>query len=299
MIRPNLMPRYQRRARGFLRKSKARGLQIYKGPSTMPGLRSAPQVLGLVSFYTENLKLGNEYQTWHLRADEHPLNVRREKRDQAICGDCALKEPCYVAGRTLNVLWRSVANGNYPSVEEFAQELRLPVVEALRVLGSMPAGVRFGAYGDPVSMPVGIAQALTHHAGTHQGYTHQWRRLPASPWSRLLMASCERPDQVPDAVRMGYRCYVVYPPELTRKEARRAIFNACKAADMARPILAECPASERAGAQVDCVSCPIQCDGVKYGAPWQVVSAAHGGAAAMGKYRKMNFAHVWRSFLEG
>ena len=305
MLKPNLLPRYQRRFKQWQRRSKARGLLVYRGPSTMPGLSKKTPVIGAVSFYCSNLKVGDEFQTWHFNAKVHPIEARRgHTSDACVCGEGANACPfvaapgdtvgaCYPAGRTLNGIWSSIQRGNYPELAELAAELRLPVEATLAVVGSVPDGVRLGAYGDPVAMPAAIAQHLTRSAQERQGFTHQWRQVSRSAWPRLVMASCELPEQVGQAAALGWRTYTAFPPELTRQEARRAIINASGKA--ARLILAGCPATYAEG--IDCAGCPIQCNGVERGRPWHVINAAHGAAHIMRRYNALGYLERWRAYL--
>jgi hypothetical protein len=197
-------------------------------------------------------------------------------------------------------MWSSYKRGNYPDVRAMAADImpgamadRVKLETTLNVLGTLPDGVRLGAYGDPAAMPVNIARQLVKMAGTRQGFTHQWRWLGGTPWPLLCMASCELPQQVAQAAALGWRCYVVYPEGLSEKEARRAISNAS-----GRHVLGHCPASEVKGYLVSCATCPIQCDGARYGVKhFHVFNAAHGNPAAMARYRALGFDAMWRAYL--
>ena len=304
-MKPNILPRYQRRFKQWVKRTGARGLLVYRGPSTMPELIAKTEVIGAVSFYSSNLKVGDEYQTWHFRADSHPVEARRYGQgDASICGEgknaCAFKAkpgqkvgPCYPTGRTLSGIWGSIGRGNYPQVEELAHEIGLPVSETLAVVGSTPAGVRLGAYGDPVAMPASIAHHLTRAAKERQGFTHQWRNVSRSEWPRMVMASCELPEQVSQAAALGWRTYTAYPPELTRQEARRAIVNAAKGP---RLIIAGCPGAAKDGL-VDCAGCPIQCGGVELNKPWHVINAVHGQKHMIDRYNALGYLARWRAWL--
>lgn len=295
-MKPAALARHKRKARAWIYKYKPRGFLIHRGPSQMPGLTGdAPEVITLVSLYSENAKLGRDtYQTWHLIADEHPLEMRRGGcGDAGICGDCVFRAkpgqkvgPCYPDGRGIVSLYRSNQAGNYPPIEALAKHLKLSVLDTLAVLGSLPASVRLGAYGDPVSMPYAIGEALTRYSEEHQGFCHQWKRMGATPWRRLLMASCELPGQLAQAAALGWRTYTAYPPELTERQARKAIANAS-----GRLVLAGCPATKEKGMLVNCETCPIQCNGGD--AKWHVINKVHGASSAMGRYNALGFGPRW------
>ena len=295
----NHVPRNQRRVRQWIRARKGcRGFTIHKGRTLLPYQKG--KVINLLSLYSSNGKLGGELQTWHLSATMHPTEARRGGAgDGCICGTCPFRaQPgdklgaCYPDGRGIASLWASVGRGNYPAIEELARDVRLSVPDTLRILGTFGGGVRLGAYGDPAAMPVAIGQALTGSANTRQGFTHAWRALGASPWRGLVMASCELPGHVRQAEAAGWRTYTVYPPELSEREARQAIANAS-----GRLVVAHCPASERKNYAVTCETCPIQCDGLREGSPWQVINAAHGNPAAMARYHALGHLEKWRAHL--
>ena len=305
MLKPNQIPSAQRRLKQWLRNRKARGVNLYEGPSLMPGLEQGAPVRHLLSLNSDNTKLGGLAQTWHLRADMHPLQARRGGAgDKCICGDCPFRArkgqligACYPNGVALNGIQKSYDRGNYPSAAEIADDLRvlgrrLKVPELLTVLGSLGNGVRLGAYGDPVCMPAHLAQALVKRSGVRQGFTHQWRAVK-DPWRRLLMASCELPEQVGQAAAQGWRTYTAYPPELTERQARQAIANA----SAGRLILAHCPASALKGYAVSCETCPIQCNGVERGRPWHVLNAVHGAPSVMSRYKGLGYLEQWRAWL--
>lgn len=298
MLKPNLIPRYQRRARAWIRKTGARGVILCQGKTLIP--KVSGEVLSVLTFGSGNSKLGAEFQTYHLNASEHPTNARRYgSADACICGDCPFRAkaaqklgPCYVDGRGIASLWGSIARGNYPTLSEFAHAVKLPAHLALQVLGSLAHGVRLGAYGDPVSMPVEIAQALCTHAATRQGFTHQWRALVNSPWRMLTMASCETPEQPGKAAAAGWRTYTVYPKGFSHKQARQALTNASPAIKWAH-----CPGSAVVGYLETCETCPIQCDGARYGQPLHVINQAHGNPAAMARYKALNYDSKWAAWL--
>ena len=293
---PQKLKRYQRKARLWIFNHSPRGFLIYRGPSKMPGLTGdAPEVIALVSLYSENEKLGrNTFQTWHLIADAHPLEARRGGcGDAGICGDCVFRAKpgqkvgaCYPDGRGIVSLYRSYQAGNYPHISELAKHLKLSELDALAVLGSLSGSVRLGAYGDPVSMPYDIGEALTRHSPEHQGFCHQWQRMGETPWRGLLMASCELPGQLAQAAALGWRTYTAYPPELTERQARQAIANAS-----GRLVVAGCPATKEKGMLANCETCPIQCNGGS--AKWHVINKAHGASSAMGRYNALGFAPLW------
>ena len=229
-MRPNTLPRFQRKARQWLNRYKVRGLQLYKGASTMPGQgRSGAQVMALLTLNSENAKLGREFQTWHLRADMHPTDARRGGAgDGPICGEgkrgCPFRAQagqklgaCYPDGRGLVSLWSSYKRGNYPDVRAMAADI-MPgtwpearkLETALNVLGTLPDGIRLGAYGDPAAMPFEIAEQMTNISLGHTGYTHQAsRKFFDKRFLTLCQVSADTPKQALKFQAMGAKTFRV------------------------------------------------------------------------------------------
>ena len=300
-MKENHVPKYQRKARSWIRKTGAKGLILYKGPSQLPlALAQHSDVLAVLTFGATNSKLGNEFQTYHLNAEQHPTDARRYgSGDACICGDCPFRAkatqklgPCYPDGRGIASLWGSIERGNYRPAEELAEALGLSLLQTLSVVGSLANGVRLGAYGEPVSMPVRLAQGLTARARQRQGFTHQWKRLADSPWRMLTMASCETPEQPGIAAALGWRTYTVYPDNMTHKQARRALANASPGVK-----LGHCPGSSVLDYIETCETCPIQCDGARYGQALHVINQAHGNPAAMSRFRALGYDAKWKAWL--
>ena len=304
-IKPNKLPQYQRGARRFIRRASCRGFTLHEGPSHMPGPGNGQPTRTLLQL-TGNDKTGDLFQTWHLPADLHPVEARRYgSGDCGICGDCIFRAkpdqkagPCYVNGVAINGIYKSWVNGNYPLLDELAQSIGLDAPATLEVLGSLGNGVRLGAYGDPVAMPRHMARHLVSRAGVRQGFTHQWRRPEVKEgWPRLVMASCESPEQVARAHGGGWRTYTAYPETLTAKEARQAIINASAGQISGRLIMAHCPASARLDYRETCLTCPLQCNGAGARWPWHIINAVHGAPSVMGRYKSLGLEAKWRAWL--
>jgi hypothetical protein len=149
---------------------------------------------------SKNSKTGDLVQSWILRRDMDPIQVRREGLDSSICGDCprrpALKDQrpegtrgCYVQVHTAPLaVWRAYHRGSYHDIQDnFSWFWRW----------AKGKKVRIGSYGDPGKVPWRILDQLFDSflwKGS-VGYTRQWKRL-RHPWYREnLMASVMSEDE--------------------------------------------------------------------------------------------------------
>ncbi|NBT33677.1 MAG: hypothetical protein EBT13_17730 [Rhodobacteraceae bacterium] len=158
---------------------------------------------------SDNRKTGDMIQVWILVRAMDPVRAIKEGLDRLICGSCVHRgheengrfgvgRSCYVnAGQAPLGIWRAWKAGAYlplPSVSVF---------EGRRV--------RFGAYGDPVHMPLSLALAIAGVASGHTGYTHQWRRPSLQGWKGLVMASVDTTAELLIARSMGWSTFRVSP----------------------------------------------------------------------------------------
>lgn len=252
------------RANGY---AGANGAILHKGPSAIdPSVDVVVIVTGLAR-PSANPKTADLLQTWILvDSPRTPLNVARALDDYAICGDCPHrynpetgKRSCYV---TLHQGPRSVhaayQRGAYPEVS--------PAWLANRARGVY---WRLGAYGDPAAVPVEVWQTLTHTAKGHTGYTHQWRRLDATAWAPLVMASTDTDEDTEAAHAAGWRQFRVVAEHAPISRGRLLV---------AGLTLRQCPATTPA--DLTCQACRA-CDGTSRGAKRpSIVIPAHGNGAS-------------------
>jgi len=201
--------------------SRRPGLIVYEGPSLLNG---AP-IVGILTNIppgppSDNEATGPSSQLWILDPAEHPVEKQRGGHD-AVCGDCPAKKWCYAGPRAVTSVWRRYQRGGYkawnPEVNPF-------VVGRRRRRRGMPRGIacwplRFGADGDPAALPVEVLERLAEYAGprNYMGYTHQWRSIApelAPRYAALLMASCDSPRDLADALATGglWRPFYVMTP---------------------------------------------------------------------------------------
>jgi len=152
---------------------------------------------------SNNRKTGDMIQVWILVKAVSPTEAIRTGLDRLICGNCVHRgdgtggdRSCYVnAGQAPLQVWKSWRAGNYTplrSLECFTGRK-----------------VRFGAYGDPIHIPLSLALAIAGVASGHTGYTHQWRKPSLQAWRSLLMASVDSVAQLVIARSMGWSTFRV------------------------------------------------------------------------------------------
>ena len=295
---------------------KRRGLIIHRGPSPIDG---GPMLVAL-QWSSGNRKTGKVRQTYILRADMGPSEAMRAKVDLSICGYCPhrpvtvrvvlpsgkvekkTRRSCYVDLRSLTGVWASIhslkimtwekdENGkktgrriestrkrnkaaDYIELDEAAALLGVDKWAALRLLGH-DEKIRLGTYGDPAMVPARVWRNLLMSADWTAGYTHQWKYEWAAAHRAFCMASCDSAADVVEAALAGWRTFAVIPND----ENYRGHAKALRVATGQTAAL--CPASKQAGEKVQCVTCPIKCDGANDGRTVShVVIPAHGPITA-------------------
>jgi len=154
---------------------------------------------------SDNRKTGDMVQVWILVRACDPVRAIKEGLDRLICGNCTHRgdgtgagRSCYVnAGQAPLGIWRAWQAGAYlplPSVSVFAGRR-----------------VRFGAYGDPVHLPLSLALAIAGVSSGWTGYTHQWRKPSLQGWKGLVMASVDTAAELLIARSMGWSTFRVSP----------------------------------------------------------------------------------------
>lgn len=144
-----------------------------------------------------NAKTGAMAQVWFLQRDNPPHVAVKKGCDRGVCGTCPLRagRGCYVrADQAPLAIWKKWHAGGYRE--------ELPA--------SLPA-VRFGAYGDPASLPFRnwamLVALLCPQRWT--GYTHGWRR---APWLKgWCMASVEYEGDGQKAYARGWSVFETVP----------------------------------------------------------------------------------------
>ena len=224
------------------------GAVVYDGPSRLDGERVVCIVTGF--HVVKNPKTGDMLQTWILRADQHPMEARKSGADFSVCGDCKLREKyCYVQlHHGPSNVWKAWKRGAYTTGAAKGKTDDLSWLVHQRA-------VRFGAYGDPVAVPVAVWEGLAGGARSFTGYTHQWRT--AREYRGLLMASVDNAAERGAAWCAGWRT-----------------FRMRKASESLHQSEIACPASKESGKITDCARCGLCAGGAIQGKSIAII--AHG-----------------------
>ena len=156
---------------------------------------------------SDNRKTGDMIQIWILVKSVSPTEAIRTGLDRLICGNCVhrgheengrfgVERTCYVnPGQAPQGIWKAWKAGKYPTLQF------MDIFAGRRV--------RFGAYGDPTHIPIGLALAIAGVASGWTGYTHQWRKPSLQGWKTLLMASVDSIGEMIIARSMGWSTFRV------------------------------------------------------------------------------------------
>jgi|SRR5262252_6059864 len=174
-----------------------------------------------------NTKTGGMIQTWFLDKRINPAEAVKTGADKAVCFDCPFAggQGCYVAvGKAPLGVWRKYQRGGY-----------FHLIDLTLVAGRK---FRFGSYGEPILLPIGIVRAIAAASNGWTGYTHQWRQVKYLAYRDYLMASTSDADDAL-ARSFGWRTFCV-----TDSETDSIV----------------CPASAEAGHRTTCEKCGL-CSG--------------------------------------
>jgi len=233
-------------------KAPVTGYVLWEGKSWYDG----SDIVAIATLHSDNVKTGDMIQVWILSARHSPLVAAKRGYDAATCGNCVFRsfiqrrargrrasaamrallrsKSCYVElGKAPNGIYGAYRRKRYPLWDG-----DLSLFHGRKV--------RFGAYGDPAFLPVALVARIAAAADGSTGYTHQWRD-PRSSWARkFLMASCDAPGDIDDALASGWR-----------------YFYAKSKSDAVPVGSIVCPAANESGKRVQCIDCTL-CDGVQY-----------------------------------
>lgn len=222
------------------KKDKVLGYVIYDGPSKY----DSKPIIAIAIMNSVNPKTDNMIQIYIMRKDIAPHIAVKNGDDFSVCGKCPLRpisykdndivDPCYVhTWQAPLSIWNAFHRGRY----EYAtpEQFRLIIQEYNK-------SVRFGAYGDPASVPFEIWQAMGIGSNefNYTSYTHGY--LMPNFDKRLLVFSMLSLDQVND-----------YRPELLNARTYRVI----NSVDQIRSDEILCPASKEQNYKTTCAKCGL------------------------------------------
>jgi hypothetical protein len=215
-------------------------------------------ITGLTKAST-NIKTGDMAQIYTLIKNIKPTEAVKLNLDEPICGDCIhrRKRSCYVnAGQAPTAVWKAYKRGVY-------DPLNLPILaKALKW-----KAVRFGAYGEPVKLPIELVEFIADKCVTWTGYSHQWLGKEYQAYKDYFMASVETTQEYLLARAKGWRSYRVLAEDVTPRQGEIM-----------------CP-NEKTGVQ--CRDCGL-CDGMsgQHGKGRSITVKVHGNASRINNFNK-------------
>jgi len=258
------------------------GVVFYDGASRIDG----SPIVGIATFGTKNTKTGNLVQTWILRSDMHPGSAINTGDDVSICGTCPLRgiiRPAAERSDKRSVQFGDTTNKGrscYVLVQNAPTQIYhgyqrgiYPILDQSHRKYMMGKGLRFGAYGDPVAIPIRFWNSLAKFCTgkSAPGYTHQWKDARFQAWKRKVMASTHTLAENELASSMGWRTFRTIA-DLTAKTAGEIV----------------CPASAEGGYKANCEMCGA-CDGRRDMSDGRksVVILAHGSGGKVAKVEQI------------
>lgn len=241
------------------------GVVLYRGVSPFT---AQPFVVIAVLSRSSNSKTGDMVQVYILVDTlAKPTETLKTGDDATVCGDCPLRgllgkaRTCYVnLGQGPRAVHDAYNRGRY---------VDYTAAEHDRFFSGRR--IRWGAYGEPVLIPLPIVSHLSAIADGHTGYSHQFRRPEFQGYRAFFMASVHSVAEGAAANAMGWRYF--------------------RASNDGTPAPGEivCPASDAGGWRADCSTCSA-CKGAGGRAvgtvlPRSVVIATHGGFGTMAAAR--------------
>ena len=212
------------------------GLILWEGLSILDGAPIAVIVTG-IKRPSGNRKVGPSLQVFYILQNIHPSTAVKTGADVAICGDCkhrpTLGGECYVkVWQAPRSVWETYRAGRYAHWDG----------DPAPFVGKH---VRFGAYGDPASVPDACnarLDVIRSVAASTLAYTHQWSlREDLRGW---VMASVDNVGEYVRARATGWRTFRVRQASEPVEAGERV-----------------CPAASEAPTSLQCIACR-QCDGL-------------------------------------
>ena len=223
-------------------------------------LNETSKTVSIITFASANVKTGDMAQVWILNKDINPVDALKSGASKEVCFNCThlVNKTCYVnVGQAPQSVYKAYKMGKYAPLD----------LDILKALIKWKA-VRFGAYGEPVLIPLHLVKFMAKHARGFTGYTHQWQNLAYLDYKDYFMASTDNISEVVKAHQMGYRTF--------RVKGENQV-------NLANEI--DCP---NATTGVQCRDCTL-CDGLgKHGKGKSITAIVHGTKGKINKFNLIN-----------
>tara|TARA_R110000851_G_scaffold13330_1_gene45541 strand:+ start:2338 stop:3099 length:762 start_codon:yes stop_codon:yes gene_type:complete len=218
---------------------------------------------------SQNSKIGIGYiiQTYHFSMEQ--VQNASLVNDKASCLDCPLSYNqnngksggCYTHKGMqlmgLKSMLRSL-NRNLDSIDTFKESDFNTFVA--KVKNTYPVDlVRFGAYGEPILLPLKVVEVLSTLSQKTTGYTHQWNKPQYQKYNQFFMSSTHTEMERELAKDLGYRSFFVATNEISGFKLDKAV---------------NCPASKESEKNLSCIACGL-CNGNSKGIKKDVFIMKH------------------------
>ena len=216
----------------------------------------------IITFKSLNNKTGDMCQIWILNKEFDPVTAVKNGSNSIICFDCKHKgETCYVnQGQAPLSVYKAYKKGLYQPLNYDVLKFQLK-----------HKSVRFGAYGEPVLIPIELVQFIAQNSKGWTGYTHQWNDKKYADYKRYFMASVDSPDEYEIATRNGWRCFRVGTDTQTLSGER------------------VCPNTVN---DLQCRDCRL-CDGIeRHSKSKNIVVAVHGTVGKINAFNRISIATI-------
>ncbi len=230
------------------------GVLVWDGKSQIDG----NDIVLIATENSKNEKTGPMLQCWILNKNVNPMTALKTGQDKSICGDCKFRGGiCYVnVAQAPNQIFKTYKLNKYPKVDDSFSFFN-------------NKKVRFGAYGEPVAIPINVWHEILAVAKSHTAYTHQWKKPEFAWYKEFCMASVDSEFEYQEAKKLGWRTFRVKSPTDFK-------------------LLSEvvCPASEEANYKTTCAKC-LLCGGTSKVAK-DIVINSHGLPHKIKKFENLN-----------
>jgi len=208
---------------------------------------------------SQNSKIGIGYiiQTYHYSIEQ--VMDASLVNDKASCLDCPLSYNqnngksggCYTHKGMQLMGLKSMLRGlnrKLNTINEFKQSDFFNFVNKVKATNKVDL-VRFGAYGEPILLPLKVVEVLSGLSQKTTGYTHQWNKPQYQKYNKFFMSSTHTETERQQAKDLGYRSFFVATSEIKGFKPQNAV---------------NCPASKESSKNLSCIACGL-CNGTSRG----------------------------------
>ena len=215
---------------------------------------------------SENSKIGIGYviQTYHFSINQIVNNDFTQDKENCLncpfsynmnngnSGGCYTHKGYQLMGlksmmRSLSRNFENILDFNILEFKEFINKIKNTYPLDL---------VRFGAYGEPVLLPLQVVEVLASLSKKSTGYTHQYAKKQYNDYNDFFMASTHTTRERKQAKKLGFRSFFVSNKDIIPENA------------------VNCPASKESANKLSCIKCGL-CNGNKTNIKKDVYTLQH------------------------